>query len=53
MKKILVVDDDAMNLKMACFILDQKSYPVITAMSGEECMVFFAHSTYRYFLTNN
>ena len=53
MKKILVVDDDAMNLKMACFILDQKSYPVITAMSGQECMVFFAHSTYRYFLTNN
>ena len=47
MKKILVVDDDAMNLKMACFILDQKSYPVITAMSGEECMVFFVHSTYR------
>ena len=45
MKKILVVDDDAMNLKMACFILDQKSYPVIAAMSGEECMVFFAHST--------
>ena len=38
MKKILVVDDDAMNLKMACFILGQKSYPVITAMSGEECM---------------
>ena len=38
MKKILVVDDDAMNLKMACFILDQKSYPVITAMSGEECL---------------
>ncbi|MDD6632095.1 MAG: hypothetical protein PUE83_04390 [Lachnobacterium sp.] len=34
MKKILVVDDDAMNLKMACFILDKKSYPVITAMSG-------------------
>ena len=36
MKKILVVDDDAMNLKMACFILGQN--PVITAMSGEECL---------------
>ena len=34
MKKMLVVDDDAMKLKMSCFILDQKSYPVIAAMSG-------------------
>ena len=33
MKKILVVEDDTINLKRGCFILDQKSYPVITAMS--------------------
>lgn len=38
MKKILVVDDDEMNLKMAKFILEQKKYYVITVASGVECL---------------
>lgn len=38
MKTILVVDDDAMNLKMARFILEQRNYFVITASSGMECL---------------
>lgn len=37
-RKILVVDDDAMNLKMAEFILKQKNYEVIKAASGLECL---------------
>lgn len=37
-KKILVVDDDAMNLKMAEFILKKKDYMVLTAGSGKECL---------------
>lgn len=38
MKRILVVDDDNMNLKMAKFMLEQKGYSVITATSGMECL---------------
>lgn len=38
MKRILVVDDDNMNLKMAKFMLEQKGYTVITATSGMECL---------------
>ena len=38
MKTILVVDDDEMNLKMAKFILQEKNYIVITAVSGMECL---------------
>ena len=38
MKRILVVDDDAMNLRMATFILGQKEYEVITAVSGQDCL---------------
>lgn len=38
MKRILVVDDEAMNLKMAEFILKQKNYQVLTASSGMECL---------------
>lgn len=38
MKTILVVDDDAMNLKMAEFILKQKDYGVIKALSGMEAL---------------
>jgi CheY-like chemotaxis protein len=37
-KKILVVDDDPMNLKMAEFILKQKNYAVSKAASGMECL---------------
>lgn len=38
MKRILVVDDDEMNLKMAKYILEQKKYIVSTASSGMECL---------------
>ena len=38
MKTILVVDDDEMNLKMARFLLEQKGYIVLTAVSGMECL---------------
>lgn len=37
-KRILVVDDDAMNLKMAEFILKQKNYEVVKANSGMNCL---------------
>lgn len=36
MKKILVIDDDPMNLKMASFLLTKQSYEVVTAGSGDE-----------------
>ncbi len=38
MKTILVVDDDAMNLKMAEFILKQEGYNVVTRESGMACL---------------
>jgi CheY-like chemotaxis protein len=37
-KRILVVDDDPMNLRMAEFILKQKNYSVYKANSGAECL---------------
>lgn len=37
-KKILVVDDDAMNLKMAEMILKSMPYEVVTVSSGQECL---------------
>ncbi|MDD6194640.1 MAG: response regulator [Lachnospiraceae bacterium] len=40
MKKILVVDDDEMNLKIASFILEQNHYYVDTASSGMECLAY-------------
>ena len=40
MKKILVVDDDAMNLKMAEFILKQKGYEITKVSSGMEAVDF-------------
>ena len=39
-KKILVVDDDEMNLRMAEFVLKQNSYEVYKAESGMECLDF-------------
>lgn len=39
-KRVLVVDDDAMNLKMAEFILKQNDYEVYKAESGMECLLF-------------
>jgi CheY-like chemotaxis protein len=37
-KSILVVDDDAMNLRMAEFILNKKNYVVYKADSGMQCL---------------
>lgn len=37
-RKILVVDDDPMNLRMAEFALKQKGYDVLTAASGMDCL---------------
>lgn len=37
-RKILVVDDDAMNLRMAEFFLQQNQYNVIKAESGIKCL---------------
>ncbi len=37
-KNILVVDDDAMNVRMAEFILKKKNYVVLKADSGTECL---------------
>lgn len=39
-KRILVVDDDVMNLKMAEFILKQESYVVDKVESGMECLLY-------------
>lgn len=39
-KKILVVDDDEMNLRMAEFILNQDGYQVHKVQSGMECLLF-------------
>ena len=37
-KRILVVDDDAMNLRLAEKLLAKKEYEVMKAESGEECL---------------
>lgn len=39
-KKILVVDDDVMNLRMAEFILKKEDYEVCKVESGMECLLF-------------
>ena len=36
MSKVLVIDDDAMNLKMAEFMLKKAGYEVLRAASGQE-----------------
>ena len=36
--KILVVDDDEINLNIADFILKKAGYDVVTAHSGKECL---------------
>ena len=45
MKKILVVDDDDMNLKMANFLLSQKGYKPVSASSGMECLQVLANQS--------
>lgn len=37
-KRILIVDDDSINLKLAEFVIKQKGYETHTAMSGAECI---------------
>ena len=37
-KRILVVDDDLMNLRFAEFVLKNNNYTIITAESGMECL---------------
>lgn len=39
-KRILVVDDDSMNLRMAEMFLAKGNYEVEKAASGEECLAF-------------
>lgn len=43
MEKILVVDDDSVNLKMAEFIL-KNNYEVISALSGNRALKFLAQN---------
>lgn len=38
MKKIIVTDDEPMNLKMTEFILKKNGFEVILASSGEDCL---------------
>lgn len=38
MKKIIVTDDQPMNLKMSEFVLKKNGFEVITASSGAECL---------------
>lgn len=38
-KKILIVDDDAMNLRRAEYSLKQKGYEILLAKSGMECLL--------------
>ena len=45
MKKILVVDDDIMNLKMAEIILRRKGYDSVKVNCGEECLEYLQNET--------
>ncbi|MBQ1171142.1 MAG: response regulator [Lachnospiraceae bacterium] len=47
-KRILVVDDDMINLKMIDFILSQKGYLVDKAASGMECLAKLEEQNYEY-----
>ena len=38
MKKIIVTDDEPMNLKMTEFLLKKSGFEVMTASSGAECL---------------
>uniref|UniRef100_UPI004057C812 HD domain-containing phosphohydrolase n=1 Tax=Agathobacter sp. TaxID=2021311 RepID=UPI004057C812 len=45
MRKILVVDDDAMNLKIAEIILKKNNYETIKANSGGKCLEYLENGT--------
>ncbi|MBP1546379.1 MAG: response regulator [Oscillospiraceae bacterium] len=38
MKRILITDDEPMNLKMTEFVLKKNGYETITALSGPDCV---------------
>lgn len=46
MKRILVVDDDAMNLRMAEFILKKNDFEVVAVKSGEECIAYLKNQQF-------
>lgn len=46
MGKILVVDDDAMNLRMAEFILTKKGYEVVKATGASEALEVLAGTAF-------
>ncbi len=48
--RILVVDDDAMNLRMAEFILNKNGYVVYKAASGQEALEFIETESVDLFL---
>ncbi len=39
-KRIMVVDDDKITLKMCKFILEKQDHEVVTAESGKRCLEF-------------
>ena len=42
--KILVVDDEEMNLKMVEYILQQEGYDVVKAISGMSCLDYLKYN---------
>lgn len=44
-KRILVVDDDAMSLRMAEFILKKTPHEILKAQSGDECISILQKET--------
>lgn len=47
-KRILVVDDDMINLKMIDFVLSQKGYLVDKVSSGMDCIAKLEETGYEY-----
>ena len=44
-KRIMVVDDDKITLKMCKFILEKQDHEVVTAESGKRCLEFLRESS--------
>ena len=45
-KKILVVDDNSLNLKLACRLLGEYNFTIDTAVSGKECINMTKNNKY-------
>ena len=45
-KKILVVDDNNLNIKLACRLLENYKFKIDTATSGKECIEKVQHDSY-------